>query len=132
MEWLSEQWAALTWNQILIFVGLFVGSLAFSFGSIAVVMVKIPENYFSSSYQHDFLPNSSWAVRWGALAAKNLYGVFLILLFTVRFLAESVKESQGGFESALGLLSTGQWLSIPFIIAGIYIMWKASKKPITE
>jgi hypothetical protein len=28
---------------------------------------------------------------------------------------ESVKESQG-FESALGLLSTGQWLSIPFIL----------------
>jgi hypothetical protein len=28
---------------------------------------------------------------------------------------ESVK-SQGGFESALGLLSTGQWLSIPFIL----------------
>jgi prolipoprotein diacylglyceryltransferase len=45
---------------------------------------------------------------------------------------EYVKESQGGFESALGLLSTGQWLSIPFIIAGIYIMWKASKKsPLT-
>ncbi len=61
-----------------------------------------------------------------------IFGVFLILLFTVRFLVEYVKESQGGFESALGVLSTGQWLSIPFIIAGIYIMWKASKKgPIT-
>ena len=50
----------------------------------------------------------------------------------VRFLAEFVKESQGGFESALGLLSTGQWLSIPFVLAGIYIMWIASKKPITQ
>jgi prolipoprotein diacylglyceryltransferase len=34
---------------------------------------------------------------------------------------EYVKESQGGFESTLGLLSTGQWLSIPFIIIGLYL-----------
>jgi prolipoprotein diacylglyceryltransferase len=38
---------------------------------------------------------------------------------------ESVKESQGGFESALGLLSTGQWLSIPFIITGFYFVFTA-------
>ncbi|HAV55413.1 MAG TPA: prolipoprotein diacylglyceryl transferase, partial [Aequorivita sp.] len=61
-----------------------------------------------------------------------IFGVFLILLFMVRFIVEFVKESQGGFESALGLFSTGQWLSVPFIIAGIYIMWKASKKPMIE
>ena len=57
-----------------------------------------------------------------------IFGVFLITLFLVRFIVEYVKESQGGFESALGLLSTGQWLSIPFIIAGIYIMWRASQQ----
>lgn len=52
-----------------------------------------------------------------------IFGVFLILLWTVRFLAEFVKESQGGFETALGnSLSTGQWLSIPFILAGIYLV----------
>lgn len=60
-----------------------------------------------------------------------IFGVFLITLFLVRFIVEYVKESQGGFESALGLLSTGQWLSIPFIIAGIYIMWRASKQPLS-
>lgn len=57
-----------------------------------------------------------------------IFGVFLITLFLVRFIVEYVKESQGGFESALGLLSTGQWLSIPFIIAGIYIMWRSTKQ----
>jgi prolipoprotein diacylglyceryltransferase len=40
-----------------------------------------------------------------------IFGMFLVLLFSV--VVESVKESQGGFESTLGLLSTGQWLSIP-------------------
>jgi len=58
-----------------------------------------------------------------------LFGLFLVLLWTVRFVVEYVKESQGGFESALGLFSTGQWLSIPFILVGLYFMW-AAEKPI--
>ena len=57
-----------------------------------------------------------------------LFGLFLVLLFTVRFIVESVKESQGGFENALGLFSTGQWLSIPFIIIGLYFIFTAQKE----
>ena len=63
---------------------------------------------------------------WKTEARKKsgyLFGLFLILLFSVRIVVESVKESQGGFESALGLLSTGQWLSIPFILIGIYFVF---------
>ncbi|MET0753115.1 MAG: hypothetical protein ABWZ66_07070 [Pyrinomonadaceae bacterium] len=102
MNWLSAQWAALTWGQILLFIVLFVGSLIFSFGSIAVVMVKIPDNYFSSTYQHNFLPNSSWFVRWGALVAKNLYGIFLILLGVV--LSLPGVPGQGILTILLGLI----------------------------
>jgi phosphatidylglycerol---prolipoprotein diacylglyceryl transferase len=58
-----------------------------------------------------------------------LFGLFLILLFTVRIIVESVKESQGGFESDLGnILSTGQWLSIPFILIGLYFAFTAKKE----
>lgn len=56
-----------------------------------------------------------------------LFGLFLVLLFSVRIVVEFVKESQGGFESALGLLSTGQWLSIPFILIGLYFIFTAEK-----
>lgn len=56
-----------------------------------------------------------------------LFGYFLVLLWTVRFLVEYVKESQGGFEESLGLFSTGQWLSIPFILIGIYFIFVAEK-----
>ena len=42
-------------------------------------------------------------------------------------MVEYVKESQGGFESALGLFSTGQWLSIPFILIGLYLVFTAEK-----
>ena len=56
-----------------------------------------------------------------------LFGVFLVLLWSVRFVVEFVKESQGGFEGENPILSTGQWLSIPFIIVGLYFMLKPKK-----
>ncbi|TDQ29112.1 prolipoprotein diacylglyceryl transferase [Zeaxanthinibacter enoshimensis] len=56
-----------------------------------------------------------------------LFGTFLVLLWTVRFFVEFVKKSQGGFEESLGLLSTGQWLSIPFIIIGLYFMFRKNR-----
>ena len=60
-----------------------------------------------------------------------LIGLFFIGMFTIRFLIEFIKESQGGFEEILGLLSTGQWLSIPFVLFGILLMFR-SRNQITE
>lgn len=51
-----------------------------------------------------------------------LVGAFFSLLFSVRFIAEFVKESQGGFGETIGYLSTGQWLSIPLIFLGLASM----------
>ena len=59
--------------------------------------------------------------------AGFLFGLFLVLLWSVRFVVEYVKESQGGFENALGLFSTGQWLSIPFILVGFYYIFTAEE-----
>jgi prolipoprotein diacylglyceryl transferase len=60
-----------------------------------------------------------------------LFGYFLILLWSIRFAVEYVKESQGGIEESFGLFSTGQWLSIPFILVGIYYVFMA-EKPIED
>lgn len=57
-----------------------------------------------------------------------LLGVFMTLLFSIRFLIEFVKESQGGFETFLPALSTGQWLSLPLIIAGAIVMIRTKNK----
>ena len=61
-----------------------------------------------------------------------LFGAFMMLVWGVRFFLEFTKESQGGFESALGQsLSTGQWLSIPFVLIGAYFVfrpWDSLKK----
>ena len=79
-EWLKNYWASLAWSDILTAVGLFILSLALSFAALAIVAVKIPRNYFSSHYRQDFLPDSTWIVRWGATIGKNIVGIFLILL----------------------------------------------------
>ncbi len=55
-----------------------------------------------------------------------LFGIFLVLLWSVRFVVEFVKESQGGFEDSIGIFSTGQWLSIPFILIGLYFVIRAN------
>jgi phosphatidylglycerol:prolipoprotein diacylglycerol transferase len=60
-----------------------------------------------------------------------LFGCFLILLWSVRFVVEFVKESQGGFENSLGLFTTGQWLSVPFILVGLYYLFMA-EEPLPE
>jgi prolipoprotein diacylglyceryl transferase len=58
-----------------------------------------------------------------------IFGLFLVLLWSVRFVVEFYKKSQGGFEDSLGgFLSTGQWLSIPFIIIGCYFMFRPTKQ----
>lgn len=57
-----------------------------------------------------------------------IFGVFLVLLWAVRFIVEFVKQSQGGFEGDNPLLLTGQWLSIPFILAGFYLIFTAKNR----
>ncbi|MBC7900657.1 MAG: hypothetical protein H7070_11470 [Saprospiraceae bacterium] len=79
MEWLAEFWTSLTWARIALGLVFLVVSFFLSTGLVAVVMVKIPANYFSSHYQQDFLPNSSWMTRWGVVVLKNLIGVILVV-----------------------------------------------------
>jgi len=52
-----------------------------------------------------------------------LLGLFLILVFTARFFIEFLKETQVSFEENMAL-NMGQILSIPFVIAGIYLVFR--------
>ncbi len=52
-----------------------------------------------------------------------LFGLFLVLLWTVRFFIEFSKEPQGDEYINWFALNTGQWLSIPFILIGLYFMF---------
>lgn len=63
----------------------------------------------------------------GKPALGFLFGLFMVLVFGLRFVVEFIKEPQVGFEQGL-YLNMGQLLSIPFIIAGIVFIYLASKK----
>lgn len=80
MEWLTQFWETLTWSRIGLGLGLFVVSLTVSTLAVGVVMVKVPEHYFSSHHERDFMPNSPWLVRWGAVILKNILGIVLIMI----------------------------------------------------
>jgi len=58
-----------------------------------------------------------------------LFGFFLVVLFSVRFVIEFLKEPQVNFENSMPL-NMGQLLSIPFVIAGAIIL--ARKPEITK
>jgi prolipoprotein diacylglyceryl transferase len=51
-----------------------------------------------------------------------LFGLSFILLFSARFLIEFVKEDQVNFEANM-TLNMGQWLSIPFILVGMIVVY---------
>ncbi|WP_310379248.1 prolipoprotein diacylglyceryl transferase [Flavobacterium sp.] len=93
------------------------------------VPIKHPAQLYEA-FSYIFVFAILFILYWKTEAREKLgylFGIFLVLLWSVRFLVEFVKESQGGFESSLGLFSTGQWLSIPFIIVGLYFIFTAEK-----
>ncbi len=55
------------------------------------------------------------------------FGLCLTEIFTFRFFIEFLKESQVSFQDSM-TLNMGQWLSIPFVIIGVYFMCFYGKK----
>ena len=54
------------------------------------------------------------------------FGLCLFLIFTSRIFIEYTKENQEAFEEGM-LLNMGQLLSIPFVVLGLYCMFKSSR-----
>ena len=82
------------------------------------------------SFGYVFVFAILWFVYWKT--DKRYYlgfllGLFFIMLWTVRFIVEFVKEAQVD-DRADWLLNTGQLLSIPFILFGVYMVVASSKK----
>lgn len=60
------------------------------------------------------------------LQEGKLLGTLLVTMFSARFIIEFTKNSQGGIEQYdfLSALSTGQWLSFPFVIVGAFLLYR--------
>jgi phosphatidylglycerol---prolipoprotein diacylglyceryl transferase len=99
----------------------------------AALLEKVPAKHPAQLYEaimYVFVFLILFFLYWRTNAKQKhglIFGYFLILLWSVRFVVEYVKESQGGIENTFGLLTTGQWLSIPFILVGIYYLFVAER-----
>ncbi|MEK6780476.1 MAG: prolipoprotein diacylglyceryl transferase [Bacteroidota bacterium] len=60
----------------------------------------------------------------------RIFGLFMIILWSLRFAYEYLKENQEVFESNLPI-NMGQILSIPLLLAGIYVLFLSYQKPST-
>lgn len=61
-----------------------------------------------------------------------LFGFFFAVLWSIRFLVEFLKEPQGVEKITIGILNTGQVLSIPLIMVGLAFMLYSKNNVITE
>jgi prolipoprotein diacylglyceryl transferase len=73
-----------------------------------------------------------WFLYWKTKKSEQtgfLFGLFLVLLMTVRFIVERFKiEQVDGREDWILGMNTGQVLSIPFILIGLYFMFMYKPK----
>jgi len=68
-----------------------------------------------------------WNKKRAKMPEGLLFGIFMTLLFTSRFLIEVVTEWQEEFNNPLPI-NMGQILSIPMILAGLIIIWRVTRK----
>lgn len=57
-----------------------------------------------------------------------IFGLFFTAIFGARFLIEFIKEDQEAFEAGM-VLNMGQWLSVPFVLGGLFLAIRALKLP---
>lgn len=65
-----------------------------------------------------------------SIRAGLLFGIYMVTTFSARFIIEFVKTKQAAYNSDL-VFSTGQLLSIPFIILGLFMIFISKKSPST-
>lgn len=71
---------AITWQNVLVGVLLFVVTFAVSLAIVSFIMVRIPADYFKEDRPRELLPDKSRVIRWLAVIGKNLAGVVLVAL----------------------------------------------------
>ncbi len=85
--------------------------------------------YESFSYLFIFLLLTYlYTTKRNSLKNGFLFGLFLVLIFTVRLLVEFVKVKQADYDTSFLMMTTGQALSIPFLLAGFGLMFWSFKK----
>jgi prolipoprotein diacylglyceryl transferase len=81
--------------------------------------------YEGLSYLLIFFLNLYLYKKWRAKVGSGFFfGLTIALIFTARFIIEFFKAPQEAFERSMAL-DMGQWLSIPFVLIGLYLVWRS-------
>jgi len=83
--------------------------------------------YESLWYLGIFLLLMAIRKRQNALPRGRMTGLLLTLIFTGRFFLEFLKEAQADFSA--GPLHMGQWLSVPCVLIGLYLLLRRTGGP---
>ncbi len=101
----------------------------------ADIIESVPYRYpgqLMEAFGYIFVFIILYLLYWKTNARKKpgfLFGMFLLLLMTVRFIVEQYKVEQVvGRDDWILSLNTGQVLSIPFILIGLYFVFRPYKK----
>ena len=82
-EWLVSFWESLTWGDIVWTIIFSVATIIVSYVLIVVGMIKIPADYFSSTYVREINDDKHFSLRWATFIVKNIIGFLLIIAGTV-------------------------------------------------
>ena len=78
-QWIVQFWETLTWYKIVWALLFIVIGMIASYGLIVIGMIKIPADYFSSTYVTQINSDKHFSVRWAAFIIKNTIGFLLIV-----------------------------------------------------
>lgn len=78
-EWITRFWESLTWGRIALGLSFTVITIIASYGLIVIGMIKIPADYFSSTYVKKIKHDEHFTLRWSAFIVKNIIGFLLII-----------------------------------------------------
>ncbi len=78
-DWLTRLWESLTWGRIVLGLSFTVVTIIASYGLIVVGMIKIPADYFSSTYVKEISRDKHFSLRWAAFIIKNSIGFLLVI-----------------------------------------------------
>jgi len=78
-DWVLRFWESLTWGRIAWGLLFSVVTIIASYGLIVIGMIKIPADYFSSTYVKEINQDKHFSLRWGTFILKNIIGFLLII-----------------------------------------------------
>src|SRR5688572_33505619 len=76
----SEFILALSWRNVLIGAGIFVGSFLINLAIVSVILVKLPADHFSKNRKTKFWDGRNPALNAAKVIGKNIAGVLLVAL----------------------------------------------------